>query len=157
MRLIFTLIVSLLSVVGIAQDSTIYKWSVTSKKIGESSYELKFTTPAAAGWQLYAPGQMVAGEVPTAELVFADSSIEVQRPFGFEGNAVDAKISALENASFKIFEGDASFVFRINIHGAVPAQLLGTMNYTYGKADEFYPLNPFSFNVALEGGVASDA
>lgn len=157
MRLIFTFIVSLLSFVGIAQDSTIYKWSVTSKKIGEGSYELKFTTPGAAGWQLYAPGQMVAGEVPTAELIFADSSIEVQRPFGFEGNAVDAKISALENASYKIFEGEGVFVFRIKFNGTVPAQLLGTMNYTYGKADEFYPLNPYSFNVPLEGGVASNA
>lgn len=157
MRLIFTLIVSLFSLVGIAQDSTIYKWNVTSKKIGEGSYELKFTTPGATGWQLYAPGQMVAGEVPTAELIFADSSIEVQRPFGFEGNALDAKISALDNASFKIFEGEAVFVFTINIKGAVPAQLLGTMNYTYGKADEFYPLNPYSFSVPLEGGVASNA
>jgi cytochrome c biogenesis protein CcdA/thioredoxin-related protein len=157
MRLIFTFIVSLLSVVGIAQDSTIYKWTVTSKKIAEGSYELKFTTPGAAGWQLYAPGQMVAGEVPTVELLFADSSIEVQRPFGFEGNAVEAKISALDNESFKIAEGEAGFVFRIKFNGTVPAQLLGTMNYTYGKADEFYPLNPYSFNVPLEGGVASNA
>lgn len=156
MRLIFTLIVSLLSFAGLAQDSTIYKWNVTSKKTGEGTYELKFTTPGASGWQLYAPGQLVAGEVPTAELVFADSSIEVRKPFGFEGKAVQAAIPALENASFNIFPGEASFVFNLVFKGAPPAQLLGTMNYTYGKADEFYPLNPYSFNVALEGGVASN-
>ncbi len=39
--------------------------------------------------------------------------------------------------------------------GTVPAKLQGTMLYTYGKNDEFYPATSFPFTISLEGGVES--
>ena len=44
----------------------------------------------------------------------------------------------------------------IIITGTVPAQLQGTLFYTYGKGNEFYPSTEFPFTVALEGGIESD-
>jgi cytochrome c biogenesis protein CcdA/thioredoxin-related protein len=155
MKLIFTLIAAcLFAIVGLAQDSTLYKWTVSSKKISDKTYELRFKTEGAPGWQLYAP-QEVISEVPAAELVFADSSITVQKPFKSEGKSINIISEVFDNASFKGYEGPAEFVFTINFKDNVPAQLIGTMNYTYGKGIEFYPLNPFSFTVALEGGTAT--
>ena len=45
----------------------------------------------------------------------------------------------------------------IRIKGAVPGKLQGTLLYTYGKKDEFYPSTSFSFVVPLEGGIQSTA
>ncbi|HEY0677576.1 MAG TPA: cytochrome c biogenesis protein CcdA, partial [Chitinophagaceae bacterium] len=154
MRLIFTLAAFLLFLTGSAQDSTVYKWNVTSKKVSEGTFELTFKTDGAPGWQLYAPNQVIS-EVPAAELLFADSGIVVTKPFTENGNVKSVVNPVFDNSSFRIYEGDAAFTFTVNIKGDVPAQLMGTMNYTYGRGDEFYPLNPFSFSVPLEGGVSS--
>jgi cytochrome c biogenesis protein CcdA/thioredoxin-related protein len=157
MRLILTIIACLFaSMAGLAQDSTLYKWTVTSKKTGERSYELHFKTAGAPGWTLFGANEIVS-DVAASELVIADSSIEVQKTVKEEGRETQAAWSIFDNKSFKGFTGPTEFVFTINIKGQVPAQLIGAMNYTYGKGDEFYPLNPFSFTVPLEGGVATGA
>jgi cytochrome c biogenesis protein CcdA/thioredoxin-related protein len=154
MRWTFTLLSSLLSLIVFAQDSTTFKWEVSSKKIADGKYELQFNTPGAAGWQLYAP--QFLSEIPTTELQFQDSSISVQKPFGESGKATTINSPIFDNAPVKTYEGQAGFSFTITIQGEVPARLLGTMTYSYGRNDEFYPLNPYSFAVPLEGGVASD-
>ena len=42
---------------GIAQDSASFKWTVTSKKIADRKYELRFTGAVNSDWELYAPDQ----------------------------------------------------------------------------------------------------
>jgi len=44
----------------------------------------------------------------------------------------------------------------LNINGTVPAHLLGTLNFFYGKNDEFYS-GSYAFTAELEGGVSSNA
>ena len=138
-----------------SQDSTAFKWTVESKKIGDHKYQLKFIVIPQQGWQLYAPDQMIS-DVPAAELLFADSSIKVTRPFQSTGVANEVK-SEVFNATYRIYEKETEFLFDIDIPGTVPAALIGTMNYTYGKGQEFYPLNAYSFVVPLEGGVVVES
>ena len=138
-----------------SQDSTAFKWTVSSKKIGDKKYLLQFHVVPLQGWQLYAPDQMIS-DVPAAELLFADSSIKVSHPFQSSGAASEVK-NEIFNAKYKVYEKEAEFLFVIDIPGTVPAQLLGTMNYTYGKDQEFYPLNAYSFVVPLEGGTVVES
>ncbi|HYE53433.1 MAG TPA: thioredoxin family protein [Chitinophagaceae bacterium] len=156
MRLFFTLIAFLIGLTGFTQDTALYKWNVSSKKIDASTYELQFTTDGAKGWQLYAPNQFIS-DVPAAELVFTDSSITVEKPFTETGNATTINSAIFENTSFKVYEGSATFSAIIKFKGEVPAQLMGAFNYTYGKGEEFYALVPYNFSVPLEGGVAASS
>ncbi len=142
-----------ISLTSLAQDSASFNWKVSSKKIGDKKYELHFTTTAQDNWQLYGPDQLIS-EVPAAELIFADSSIKVGKPFQSKGEDKTIK-SELFNDTFYVFEKQAEFIFTVDFKGAVPSQLIGNMNYTYGKGGEFYPLNPFQFTVPLEGGISS--
>jgi thiol:disulfide interchange protein len=137
-----------------AQDSSAFKWNVSSKKIADDKYEVSFKTTATKGWQLYSPNQKIS-DVPSAQLLFSDSSIIVENIY--KENGVNKSITSkiFDNASFKIYESDAEFIATIKIKGTVPANLIGTFKYTYGKAGEFYPLIAYSFSVPLEGGVAS--
>jgi len=159
MRLIQSFFLFLLSITfyysAQSQDSTAFKWTVSSKKIGDKKYQLQFHVVPQQGWQLYAPDQMIS-DVPAAELLFADSSIKVSHPFQSSGAASEVK-NEIFNAKYKIYEKEAEFLFVIDIPGTVPAQLLGTMNYTYGKGQEFYPLNAYSFVVPLEGGTVVES
>ncbi|MBO9573408.1 MAG: cytochrome C biogenesis protein, partial [Chitinophagaceae bacterium] len=137
-----------------AQDSTAYKWEVSSKKTGEGTYELTFSTPGNTKYQLYGPNEVIS-EVPSTELEF-DSSVTYNKPFAETGNALTITSALFDNAKFKVYEGPLSFRTTINIKGKVPASLLGKLNFTYGKGDEFYPGNPYPFSVKLEGGVESE-
>ena len=139
---------------GIAQDSASFKWTVTSKKIADRRYELRFTGSTNNDWELYAPDQLVS-DVPSTELLFRDSSIKVARPFQSSGDTQKIK-STLFNDSFRIYQKQAEFIFNIAFKDTVPAVLIGAMNYTYGKGGEYYyPLVTFPFTVELEGGIAN--
>ncbi|OQP61403.1 cytochrome C biogenesis protein [Niastella vici] len=138
------------------QDSTAYKWEVSGKKIKDKVYELTFATVGNGKWQLYGPNEVIS-DVPAVELELADSSIQITKPFKEAGDSKTFKNPVFDNAAFKIYEGQASFTATVTFAGDVPANLLGTFRYTYGKGDEFYPLNAYAFSVPLEGGVAATA
>ena len=137
-----------------AQDSTAYKWEVSSKKIQDKVYELTFTTSGNKNWQLYGANELIS-DVPSVEIELADSSIEVSKPFKETGDSKAFKNPVFDNASFKVYEGPASYTVTITFKNSIPAVLLGTFRYTYGKGDEFYPLNAYAFSAPLEGGVAA--
>ena len=147
-----------LSIVTAAQDSVVqvHNWKAESKKIGEGKYELLFSTPVSADWKIYAPNQVLL-DVKTTELNFADSAIKQEGDFVIAGEQITEEASPIfENAKVRLFPGDAQWKAFIHIEGTAPAKLQGTLLYTYGKNDEFYPATAFPFTVALEGGVVSN-
>jgi cytochrome c biogenesis protein CcdA len=135
------------------QDSTAYKWDVTAKKTGEKTYEVSFHTSGNANWQLYGANEVIS-DVPSTTLEL-DSSVTVEKMFKDSGNVKEITSSIFENAKFKIHEGPTTYTATVKFNDAVPAKLLGKFSYTYGKGDEFYPGNVYSFSVNLEGGVES--
>jgi len=160
LRFIFVLFLSLgfFSVTS-GQDTVVpvHNWRVESKKLGGAGkYELTFKTSANGNWYIYAPNQVLL-EVKTSELSFADSSIKQYGDFIIDEAKVKEQSSSIfENTRVKIFPGDAEWKAIIAIDGTVPAKLQGTLLYTYGKDDEFYPATVHTFTVSLEGGAVSD-
>ncbi len=139
-----------------AQDTTqIFKWTVSSKKISATEYQLIFSTNGAAGWQLYAPNQIL-NEVAVTELQLADSSINTTTPYIVTGDEKTEQ-SILFEMPVQFFEGPTTWTKKIIFSGAVPASLQGSLLFTYGKGEAFYPSTVFAFSVALEGGVNTAA
>ena len=137
------------------QDSlAIRDWKVSTKKISDGLYELSFTAQATNGWQLYAPNQVIL-ESPSTELRFVDSSFVQEGEFVLSAQPRNVTSPIFEGITIPVFEGPASWKARIRINGSVPARIQGTLLYTYGRNDEFYPSTPFDFTAALEGGVQS--
>jgi thiol:disulfide interchange protein len=139
-----------------AQDSIQpFKWTVSSKKISANQYQLIFSTTGNKGWDLYAPDQLLS-EVPTTELQLSDSSIIITNGYADSGSFKKSN-SALFDTVVKTFEGPATWKKTITFPGVIPGHLQGTLLYTYGKGEEFYPSTALSFNVSLEGGVNTTA
>ncbi len=141
---------------SLAQPDTpasVFKWMVSSKKIGDKKYELLFTAPAVAGSNLYAPGQDLDG-VKSAEISFIDSSVV---PGKIDpGTNVQAIRSAIfSKGTVQVINGAPEWKVVVEFRNKVPAQLLGNLVFFYNKADEFMSDPPYAFNVALEGGIAS--
>jgi cytochrome c biogenesis protein CcdA/thioredoxin-related protein len=136
-----------------AQDTAAtFEWTVTVKKTGQGQYELQFTTNGKTGWQLYAPNRVLSG-VSTAELKFPDSAIQLLGDFTFSPAPLKVSSAIFDGEWVEVFEGKTEWKTVIQIVGAVPAKLQGTLFYTYGNHEEFYPSSIFSFVAELEGGV----
>jgi thiol:disulfide interchange protein DsbD len=130
-----------------------FQWQASSKKLADGRYELRFTTPGSNGWQLYAPQTL--NEVATAELQFADSAIQSTSGFKDSGKVETVASALFEGTNVRLQSGAATWTTEITINGDVPAALQGTLLYTYGRGDEFYPGTAQEFTVALEGGSAA--
>lgn len=139
---------------SMAQDSAVYDWNVSSRKISNNEYEIVFATAGARGWQLYAPGQVLA-EIATSDLQFPDSSVQKLGVVRDSGNVKTFTSSLFDGANVKVFEGPSTWRYNVKIDGPIPAKLIGTLLYTYGKGDEFYPATVHEFAVAMEGGSAT--
>jgi thiol:disulfide interchange protein DsbD len=140
-----------------SQDSTaIFPWKISSKKISDGVYELIFSTGPSAQWQLFSSEQKI--DLPTTELQFNDSAIVYDGKFSERGEVKETPYPLFDNAAIRVYESPTEWITRIQFKDkdSVPAQLQGTLLYTYGKDPEsFYPSTPFSFTVSLEGGIES--
>jgi cytochrome c biogenesis protein CcdA/thioredoxin-related protein len=139
---------------AICQDSALYKWQVSSTRISPGVYEIEFKTQGNSHWELYGPNEQIS-DVPSVELELGDSSIRMLKPFFESGEKKTIQSRIFDNASFSVYTGPAVFKAVVKINDPVPASLLGVFRYTYGRNEEFYPLTPYSFSVALEGGVSN--
>ena len=135
-----------------ANDTAVFKWTIKANKIADKKYELIFSTPVAAGIQLYAPSQDFDGTA-SAELMFADSSIKVE---SFTATGTTGIVSTIfSNKKFQVSEGNALWKAVLHIKHVVPAKLPGKLSVFFNKGDAFLPDLPFDFTAALEGGISS--
>jgi cytochrome c biogenesis protein CcdA/thioredoxin-related protein len=153
-KLIALFMLSLFSgTIAVAQDSLAVKnWEVKSKKLEEGKYELLFNGVISGNWQVYAPNQVLS-DVKTTMLKFTDSNIVQEAAFELTAQSKEISSPIFENTIIKVFETGASWKAIVKINGTVPAKLQGTMLYTYGKDDNFFPATVVPFVVELEGGV----
>ena len=134
-------------------DSSVYKWTITSKKISEKKYELILKASAVGANQLYAPQQDLDG-VKSAEISFLDSSIAVEN-FIAVSPTQTIKSTIFENKMVQVQTGNVEWKVIVNFSTTVPANLLGNLTFFYNKDDEFTSDPPFAFNANIEGGLAS--
>ena len=134
-------------------DSSVYKWTITSKKISEKKYELILKASALCANQLYAPQQDLDG-VKSAEVSFFDSSIAVEN-FIAVSPTQTIKSTIFENKMVQVQTGNVEWKVIVNFSTTVPANLLGNLTFFYNKDGEFTSDPPFAFNTNLEGGLAS--
>lgn len=139
------------SLLSEAQDSAYSPvWNVIAQRTSEGNYSLQFTVNMEKGWQLYAPGQVLL-EAPVATLQFADSLVRINKSVASSTPVINQK-SELFGGTVAVQQGRSVWNGSIIIEGKVPAQLQGTLFFTYGKNDEYYPATSFPFTVSLEGG-----
>ena len=138
-------------IVTAQENGTAPTWKVTIQKSTQlGQYELTFQTLLKEGWELYTPAQSIFDQ-PAASLQFGDSLIQVKGQLKQMG--VGKRVaSELLGQEVETQSGLIQWNSLIQIDGPVPAQIQGTLLYTYGKGEEIYPATPLVFTVAIEGG-----
>src|SRR5688500_10970341 len=82
-------VVCLFSLPAFAQDSSLYKWEVSSSKTAEHVYELTFKTNGNKNWQLYGANEIIS-EVPSTTLEL-DSSVGIEKDWRESGKSKTIK------------------------------------------------------------------
>lgn len=142
--------------IGYSQDSSqLFKWNISSKKLANNSYELIFSTPGNAQWNLYAPNQDLGG-VASASLALNDSAFALVDQFRQTGSIKEQPSKIFTGINEKLYSGATTWTQQIKIEGVVPGSIQGNLVYNYGRGDEFYQ-GEFPFTVKLEGGVTKQS
>lgn len=111
---------------------------------------MAFQSTITGGWEVYAPSQSLF-EQPAASLQFEDSLIQLKSQLKQIG--VGKRVaSELLGQEVETQTGTIQWNALIQIVGPVPAQIQGTLLFTYGKGQEIYPATPFVFTVPVMGG-----
>src|SRR5687767_12538933 len=86
----------------IAQDTTaVFNWAITSKKISNQQYQIRFSTQGVAGWHVYAPNQTFS-DVPAVTISFLDSAIAPIGSFKDSGATKEVKSTIFENTTVRL-------------------------------------------------------
>lgn len=155
-RLIFFTALLFAVQLSFAQDSAqVFKWSVSSKKIADHTYELNFSTAGNPSWNLYAPNQDLSG-VQSASLTLNDSAFHLVEGFKQTGTIKEEPSKIFTGINEKIYSGPTTWTQQIKIDGTIPGSIQGSLIYNYVKGEEFYQ-GEFPFTVKLEGGVTKES
>lgn len=144
------------TVSSVAQDSSLVQWKVSSKKISSSKYELQLTGKIKSGKFLYLFSRDAEG-LDSITVNFTDSAIVKYGPVQVKTGSKSFTDPTFENKIVIIAGNDVKLIQQIQINGAVPAKLKGTIVFATGAKEEFLPAQEAAFDVALEGGVAQTA
>jgi cytochrome c biogenesis protein CcdA/thioredoxin-related protein len=147
------LLVFVVQLAAHSQDSTtVFKWTVNSKKLSGDVYQLIFSTQGNGEWNLYAPNQDLSG-VPSAFLTLTDSAFHLVGQTQQTGALKEEPSKIFTGINEKVYTGATTWTQEIKIDGTVPGSIQGSLVYNYAKGDEFYQ-GEFPFTVKLEGGVS---
>jgi thiol:disulfide interchange protein DsbD len=159
--MIRTAIYFLLLVMGcqtlLAQErQAVVSWKASATKIAEKQYRIQFETENKDGWQVYTPGIDFDG-IKAAELLLPDSSIRITAPLQAIGQGKTIQSTLFEGKSMEVFEKGVAFIADIEFQGVVPATLQVTLLHSFGDNESFFPGEPATADLTLEGGVQTES
>lgn len=127
------------------------RFSVSTKKLTEQTYELKIYTELEAGWHLYSqtqPAEAIAHptEIKLSVNPFVENDKHVWQELG------DRKL--YENAAAKIrqfqFSEEVTFVKVIRLKRKIKTQLQGKLVYQVCNDEKCLPIKIFNFHINLK-------
>lgn len=145
-----------LSVTVFAQDASYVQWTVSSKKISNSEYEIQLKGKVQKEKFLYLFTKDAEG-LDSITMQFTDSSIVKAGAVEIKKGSSSYADPVFDNKNVFVAREEVVLLQKIAINGVVPAQLKGTVVYSTGGKEEFLPAQEFLFDVKMEGGVAQTA
>jgi thiol:disulfide interchange protein DsbD len=148
---LLSIILICISFIAKGQSVQNITWKASSERISEKTYKLIFETENNGHWDIYAPGSMF-DDLSAVTITFADSSLSISKSIEAEGNAETLKSPLFEGKEYQVFRNNVTFIAFLDFKDTPPANLQCTLNYTYGKGDEFFPGETANVEITLEGG-----
>lgn len=136
-----------------SQPST--DWSFTSQKKGTSTYVLQVSCTVPAPWHVYGVNESIDGVAPEFKFEYENVSVLSKPVFAGVPQRIKQDV-IFENKTTSVYTGTFHFTIQINITGAVPPILKGTITVYAGNEKEFFPIE-HPFDITLDGASTAAA
>jgi thiol:disulfide interchange protein DsbD len=146
---LLSLLVTMISAVSLAQSSKEVKWSFSSKKIADKTYEVVLTAVVNGNWHIYSQNVGVDGPIPTA-FTFTKNPLLAFDGAVKENGKLIKKNEEVWGGEVRYYENKVEFVQRVKIKGG-KTNLAGKVEYMVCNDEKCLPPAETAFSVAIGG------
>ena len=126
------------------------KWNFTSKKISESTYEVRVSATIMGNYHMYAQEPGAEGPIPTS-FTFTPNPLVTYDGKVKEQGKVIRKYESAWPGNVKFYEKNVDFVQVIKLKGKVKTNLTGKVEFSVCNDNECLPPSEVEFKIAAGG------
>src|SRR5688572_17217332 len=146
---LLSLLVTMISAVSLAQSSKEVKWSFSSKKIADKTYEVVLTAVVNGNWHIYSQNVGVDGPIPTA-FTFTKNPLLAFEGAVKENGKLIKKNEEVWGGEVRYYENKVEFIQRVKIKGG-KTKLAGKVEYMVCNEEKCLPPAETDFSIAIGG------
>ncbi len=151
MKHLFTLLsVLMITTLASAQSAKQVKWSFTSKKIAEKTYEIHMTASLNGNWHLYAQNVGVDGPVPTTFTYTKNPLLSVDGKPKEIGKVIKKK-EEVWGGVVNYYEKSVNFIQVVKVKGNIKTNMAGKVEFMVCDDQQCLPPSQVEFTVNLGG------
>lgn len=147
---LLSLLVTMISAVSFAQSSSQVKWTFSSKKIADKTYEVRVKATVNGDWHIYSQNLGVDGPIPTA-FTFTKNPLLVVDGKVKEVGKMITKDEEVWGGKVSYYENTVEFIQTVKVKGAAKTKLAGKVEYMVCNDEKCLPPSETTFSVAIGG------
>lgn len=147
---LLSLLVTMISAVSFAQSSTQVKWTYSSKKIADKTYEVRVKATVNGDWHIYSQNVGVDGPIPTA-FTFTKNPLLVVDGKVKEVGKLITKDEEVWGGKVNYYEKTVEFIQTVKVKGSAKTNLAGKVEYMVCNDEKCLPPSETTFSVAVGG------
>jgi thiol:disulfide interchange protein DsbD len=147
---LLSLLVTMISAVSFAQSSTQVKWTFSSKKIADKTYEVRVKATVNGDWHIYSQNVGVDGPIPTSFTFTKNPLLTVDGAVKEVGKKI-TKDEEVWGGKVNYYEKTVEFVQTVKVKGSAKTNLAGKVEYMVCNEEKCLPPSETTFSVAIGG------
>ena len=148
-RIVFTVMIAILSIGVSAQSSKMVNWTFAAKKVADKTYEIHMTAAIGGGWHLYA---QAAGSGPiSTKFTFVKNSLVAYNGFPKEAGKMIKIYEKAWKTDVRYYERTVDFVQLVKIKRNSATSVTGKVEFMVSNDHEVLPPSDVDFLVKVGG------
>jgi hypothetical protein len=147
---LLSLLVMMISAVSFAQSSNQVKWTFSSKKIADKTYEVRATATVIGNWHIYSQNVGVDGPIPTA-FTFTKNPLVTFDGTPKESGKMIKKNEEVWGGEVRYYENKVEFIQTVKTRSAAKTKVAGKVEYMVCNDEKCLPPSETTFSVAIGG------
>lgn len=143
-------LVCMIGAAAMAQSSKAVKWSFTSKKIADKTYEVHLTANISGDYHMYAQNAGVDGPLPTTITLTRNPLLSINGKPKEVGKLVK-KFESAWSGTVNYYEKTVNFVQVVKVKGTAKTNLSGKIEFMVCNEEQCLPPAEVDFTVNIGG------
>ena len=140
----------MIGTVAMAQSSKAVKWTFTSKKVADKTYEVHLTANISGDYHMYAQDAGVEGPLPTT-VSFTKNPLVAFDGKPKESGKMVKKFESAWSGNVNYFEKTVTFVQKVKVKGSAKTNVAGKVEFMVCNEEQCLPPAEVEFSVNIGG------